>query len=50
MSEREQEQSEAGTSPEDEPQEATTPPGKGELDEEATKRAHEKLDQAGGGH
>jgi hypothetical protein len=30
--------------------EATTPPGQGDRDEEATRNSEEKLDQAGGGH
>ena len=30
--------------------EATTPPGQGDLDEEAAEKSREKLDQAGGGH
>lgn len=30
--------------------EATTPPGQGELDEEALDEARERLEQAGGGH
>ena len=30
--------------------EATTPPGQGDLDEEAHKEGEEDLDQAGGGH
>ena len=39
-----------GTSPPDETHEATTPPGSGELDEDALEDAEEGLDQAGGGH
>jgi hypothetical protein len=38
------------TSPEDPTHEATTPPGNGEPDEDATEEAEDKLDQAGGGH
>ena len=38
------------TSPPDETHEATTPPGQGDLDEEAVKEAEEGLGQAGGGH
>ena len=30
--------------------EATTPPGQGDLDEEAAEKSRENLDQAGGGH
>ena len=30
--------------------EATTPPGQGDLDEEATDKAREDLERAGGGH
>ena len=30
--------------------EATTPPGQGDRDEDATREAGDKLDQAGGGH
>ena len=30
--------------------EATTPPGNGELDEEAVERGQDRLEQAGGGH
>ena len=30
--------------------EATTPPGQGDLDEEAVERGKERLDQAEGGH
>jgi hypothetical protein len=38
------------TRPEEPTHEATTPPGSGERDEEATEKAEDKLDQAGGGH
>ena len=38
------------TSPPDPTHEATTPPGQGDRDEEAIKKAEDKLDQAGGGH
>ena len=38
------------TSPADPTHEATTPPGQGDLDEEAQEKAGEQLDQAGGGH
>ena len=38
------------TSPDDPTHEATTPPGNGEADEDATEEAKEKLDEAGGGH
>ena len=30
--------------------EATTPPGQGDLDEEAAEKSRENLEQAGGGH
>lgn len=30
--------------------EATTPPGQGDLDEEAAEKSREGLDRAGGGH
>ena len=30
--------------------EATTPPGQGELDEDAADKSRENLEQAGGGH
>ena len=30
--------------------EATTPPGQGDLDEDAVKKGREGLDRAGGGH
>jgi hypothetical protein len=46
---QEQEQRSA-TSPPEDTSEATTPPGSGEVDEEAVEKAREKLDQAGGGH
>ena len=45
-----EEERDAGTTPEDPPHEATTPPGTGETDEDAVKEAEDKLDQAGGGH
>ena len=38
------------TSPDDPTHEATTPPGNGQPDEDATEQAKEKLDEAGGGH
>ena len=38
------------TSPDEPTHEATTPPGNGEADEDATEEAQDKLDQAGGGH
>lgn len=50
MSEREPEEPEATTSPSEDPQDATTPPGSGDRDEDAVERGEEKLDQAGGGH
>ena len=41
----------SSTSPPDgKTHEATTPPGQGDLDEDATRKAEDKLDQAGGGH
>ena len=36
--------------PGEETHEATTPPGQGDVDEEALKESEEGLDQAGGGH
>ena len=30
--------------------EATTPPGKGDVDEEAVRKGEERIEQAGGGH
>ncbi len=38
------------TSPPDPTHEATTPPGNGELDQEALDKAEEQLEQPGGGH
>ncbi len=38
------------TSPEDPTHEATTPPGNGEVDQEALKKSEEQLEQPGGGH
>jgi hypothetical protein len=38
------------TSPPDDTHEATTPPGTGDLDEEAAEKAEDDLEQAGGGH
>lgn len=38
------------TGPPDETKDATTPPGNGEVDEQALEESTEKLDQAGGGH
>jgi hypothetical protein len=49
MSETE-EPREGGTTPEEPTHEATTPPGNGEPDENETREAEDKLDQAGGGH
>ncbi len=37
------------TSPPDQTHEATTPPGQGDLDEEAADKSREGLEQAGGG-
>ena len=48
MTEREQDNQ--GTTPPDETHEATTPPGSGDVDDEAVERAEDELDQAGGGH
>lgn len=48
MTEHEQERPD--TTPPDETHEATTPPGSGDLDEEAQEQAEDDLDQAGGGH
>ena len=54
MTEREhesQEQQKPTTSPpQDNPAEANSPPGNGDLDEQALEQGREKLDQAGGGH
>lgn len=36
--------------PEGKTHEATTPPGQGDRDEDATRTSENKLDQAGGGH
>jgi hypothetical protein len=47
---RESEEERDTTSPDDPTHEATTPPGNGEADENATEKAKEKLDEAGGGH
>ena len=49
MEEREQERDET-TSPETGPEEASQPPGGGDVDEEAVERGEDELDQAGGGH
>ena len=38
------------TSPDTGPEEASSPPGGGEVDEEAVERGEDQLDQAGGGH
>ncbi len=38
------------TSPPDPTHEATTPPGNGDLDQDAKDTAEEKLEQPGGGH
>jgi hypothetical protein len=38
------------TSPPDPTHEATTPPGNGEVDQEAVKKSEEQLEQPGGGH
>ena len=46
--ERNDEQEKPTTSPAGEnPSEATTPPGQGDVDEEAVERGQDKLDQAG---
>ena len=37
------------TSPPDPTHEATTPPGNGEVDQEAVKKSEEQLEQPGGG-
>ena len=42
--------SEGITSPDEPTHEATTPPGNGDLDEDAVESAEEGLEQAGGGH
>lgn len=41
---------EGGTTPKEATRDATTPPGNGAPDEDAVRKAREKLDQAGGGH
>jgi len=41
---------EGGTTPKQGTKDATTPRGNGQVEEGAVRRAHEKLDQAGGGH
>ena len=38
------------TSPPDETHDATTPPGGGDVDEDALEEGQDQLDQAGGGH
>ena len=38
------------TSPDEPTHEATTPPGSGDVDEDAVSDAEDELDQAGGGH
>jgi hypothetical protein len=38
------------TSPEGRPDQATTPPGNPEADEQAVREGEDKLEQAGGGH
>jgi len=55
MSEHEADDRESGedeptTSPETGPEEASSPPGGGDVDEEAVERGEDELDQAGGGH
>lgn len=50
MFEREQEQQEPATSPPEGTEDATTPPGSGEVDDEAVERGKDQLDQAGGAH
>ena len=41
---------EGGTTPPEPTHDATTPPGNGEAEDDAVRRAEDKLDQAGGGH
>ena len=41
---------EGGTTPKQGTKDATTPPGNGVRDEDAVRKAYEKLDQAGGAH
>jgi len=36
--------------PEGKTHEATTPPGQGDVDDDAARTSEDKLDQAGGGH
>ena len=38
------------TSPSEPTHEATTPPGNGDVDQEAQEKGQDQLDQAGGGH
>ncbi len=38
------------TSPSDPTHEATTPPGNGEVDQDALKKGADTIEQAGGGH
>ena len=51
--ERDQEQANTASStspPDGKTHEATTPPGQGDRDDDATRESEDKLDQAGGGH
>ncbi|MDQ4040311.1 MAG: hypothetical protein M3141_01010 [Actinomycetota bacterium] len=41
---------EGGTTPKQGTKDATRPPGNGVRDDDAIRKAREKLDQAGGGH
>ena len=52
MSEKDHETGEErpGTSPPNPTHEATTPPGNGDVDQEAVEKGEDKLGQAGGGH
>jgi hypothetical protein len=48
--EQEQDTPGATSPPDGQTHEATTPPGQGDRDDDATTEAEDKLDQAGGGH
>jgi hypothetical protein len=52
MSEKDHETAEErpGTSPPSPTHEATTPPGNGDVDQEAVEKGEDNLGQAGGGH
>lgn len=48
--ERNEQNKDLTSPPEGKTHEATTPPGKGDTDQESVERSEEGLDQAGGGH